>query len=248
MQNNKLKRGGLSVVGALFLMLLLSSFQQDDKLKLVELLQEAKQWYLPSLSYEIDLRYKIFKEHTNTAPEEEYNGKIVVSKNRLYNRLHETETIQVGKDQVRINHIEKAILHSEAPAQHSLDVVNLEKFPKAFESVKITEEGKYIKCVLISPKVTQMPYSKVEIYLTKKDKKMHKQVLYFLHKVNYTKSTSDETFTSTPKMEIVFSESKKIADYSIFNIAKYIQLNSEQKFVPSKEFKTYSIDYNYESK
>ena len=66
--------------------------------------------------------------------------------------------------------------------------------------------------------------------------------------MNYTKATSDETFTSTPKMEIVFSESKKIADYSIFNISKYIQLNSEQKFVPSKEFKTYSIDYNYESK
>jgi len=246
MRNNKVN--SITVIGALLLIITLSSFQQDDKQRLVELLKESKQWYLPSLSYEIDVQYNIYKEHNTTSPEETYKGKIAVSKCKLYNKLHETETIQVGENQVRINHIEKAILHSVVPVQQSLDLVNLEKFPSAFKSVKITEEGKYIKCVLISPDVTQMPYSKVEIYLTKKDKKIHKQVLFFLHKMNYTKATSDETFNSNPKMEIVFSEIKKITDYSLFKISKYMQLDSKQKYIPSTAYKAYSMNYNYTTK
>jgi len=233
----------LSIIMVLQLFISTAVAQKNDKQLFLKYINAAKNHYLPTDSFEIDLQYNIYQEHTDTKPEEQYKGKIVVNKGDLYNKLHQTETIQFKDIQVKINHDEKAMLISKVSIQENIDILNFEKFIDVFDKVRVTEINSSIKCELIAPKITQLPYQRIELFFNKKDYTINKQVLYFFQKVNYT--TNDTEKTSTPKMEIVFIKKGKISDASVLSQKKYVSIVNN-KIQVAKAFKAYTIHHNYD--
>lgn len=232
----------LLVVITAFMSAFVANAQNDAEQQLLELLKVIKPKYDISQSYDLDMNYKVYANHKDEQPQEYYKNNMKVDKGRLYTKIGETEMIQLKEVQIKIDHSKKVMAVRPLAKEENRDVLNLEKFVAAFKEVKRTKEGKYTKYILLAPKVSQLPYNRVELYFDESAKTMHKQVLYYFNQVSYMKEGKEQK--STPKIEIVFSALKKVTDLSVFNKGKYITVKNN-KISVATAFNQYTIYNNH---
>lgn len=155
------------------------SVAQEKVATIKEVFTKAQQFYSNNTAYELDLEYTIYKSSTSNEKLEFYKSKIIRNKNDYYYRVHNTEFIQIGAQSLKINHDEKAlsVTKREAVQNPIAAIDNVIALLPQFKDYTITNKGNTIICELIAPKITQLPYSKVQLYFNK-DYSVKQQVLY----------------------------------------------------------------------
>jgi hypothetical protein len=122
--------------------------------------------------------------------------------------------------------------------ESSYDLTN---FCRNFTSFSLTSTKDLWICSLTAPKVTFVPYSRVVVFLSKKDYRIVKQVLYLLKTVKY-KDSKGNVKTDFPRIEIEFSN----FSYNIDNVigkltaSNYFQVRGNE-VLTSKRYTGYKI-------
>ncbi|WP_136438019.1 hypothetical protein [Tenacibaculum maritimum] len=194
-------------------------------------------------SYKVAVMYKIYKGHLSTIPEEVKTGVFYKDKKKSYTKIEEVEIINTPKIHVKINHGEKAILVADGIDSPKEARIDLKELLKYFEAKIVEEKMKYWKLIFIPKgKITQVPFSKLNVYLEKGSYNILKQEFYYYTTMNFSSSLKSSDLAKV-KLETSFKNYKEITKKElsdIFEISKYISMN-HKKIKPSLRYKNYEI-------
>jgi len=191
--------------------------------------------------FKVNLKYQLFKGVDGEKSLESFDGIYLKSGVNFYNKIKNTETI-VGNDfMVKINHDQKAMLYDnfEIDKSKPTDMLNLTILLKNFESPSVQDLGETWKCEMTAVEYSQMPYSKVVLFVDKKTYRIKKQILFLTSIMNFS---DDATDFNIPRLEIEYSNytSVNATDKLLFKREKYISIKNN-KIIPSSRFKEYEI-------
>ena len=224
----------------LFLMLVLIFGLQVHSQNIKEILTHIQQ-EVSTNDFKVNLKYQLFKGVDGEKSLESFDGIYLKSGVNFYNKIKNTETI-VGNDfMVKINHDQKAMLYDnfEIDKSKPTDMLNLTILLKNFESPSVQDLGETWKCEMTAVEYSQMPYSKVVLFVDKKTYRIKKQILFLTSIMNFS---DDATDFNIPRLEIEYSNytSVNATDKLLFKREKYISIKNN-KIIPSSRFKEYEI-------
>lgn len=194
-------------------------------------------------NFKVNLKYQLFKGVESKKILESFNGIYIKKETNYYNKVKNTETI-IGTDfLIKINHDQKAMIYDKFKKGNNdpNNMLNITALLKNFENPKVTDLGNRWKCEMIAVEYSQMPYSKIVMYINKEDYNINKQVLFLTSLMNFSDDGSKNDF-NIPRLEIEYtnySKPTKQDDY-FFVKSQYIDI-TKSKVVPSTKYKAYEI-------
>lgn len=211
----------------LFLVLGFSSKIIGQNKSVADVLNKAQQIITDKKVMRCNLHYTLYPTYTSKAVKENYGGKIIRNDDKYYLKINNTIFLnQLGKnDFLKLNVDEKLIQYITNVNSSSVNNTSLFDQLKLlltnYKNQKITSTNSYWKCSFIADKISQMPYSKVEIYIDKSSNLVTKQIMYFSAQMPFTKKDGT-TEISNPRLELTISDydfsltedDKKITDLS----------------------------------
>lgn len=206
-----------------------------------EILKKTQDFYKNESSYYIETQYKLFENHKDSHPLSTYKGEMGKMKNTYYNNVLGTE-MYVGNDiMIKASHDQKAIEVSNNTLNGAEAIFNISGFLKSFKDYKVVQKEEVIRCELLAPELTSLPYGKIILYINKKDYSLQRQVMYYLHSSEY-KNEKGEMVVSYPKLEINFSQVKPVSllEKEVFNKSYYIVQN-KGVIQPANNFANYKV-------
>lgn len=220
------------------------SFGQDKTVD--EILSESQTAMTKFQNMSCDMTYKWYGTYTEEKPSISYLGNFIKFEETIYSKINKTFFISDSKSNMSIkcNEAEKAFIVTNntkvIEGQSPLELLNV--FVKQFKvkSVKDTE-SQWI-CTLTTDAITQLPYGKVDIYISKETALVEKQVLYFLSRAPY-KNAKGEEKVGNPRLEITLSNYKTVLsehEKIITNIASYVKKTGAE-IVPTTDYKEFKI-------
>lgn len=215
---------------------------QGDKKEIVMLLEKAKKTYERNNTFKITSLYKLYPSYKTLVPKERYGGIFIKKKDEYYTKIGTTEMVQTKDHQIIVDNKEKKISFSNIDKSSEADKsYDLTQLCLNFNSFVLTETNDVWICTLTAPKVTFVPYSKIIIYLSKKNFTMIKQVLYLLKTVKY-KNSQGKIVQNQPKLEIEFTSfNTKIDDMlNKFSPSNYVQVRKKE-IQPSEKYLGYKV-------
>lgn len=218
------------------------SVAQDNTSKIKEIFTKAQQYYESNSAYELDLEYAIYKSFTSNEKLEFYKSKIIRNKEDYYYRVHNTEFIQISNKSLKINHDEKALSVSkrekmQSPIAAIDDVIKL--LPQ-FKNYTITNQGELIVCELIAPEITQLPYSKVQLYFNK-DYSIKQQVLYLSSALPLEEN--NKQVLVSPRIQVDFLAMKPYKLDERLRLSTYVNIENNKVYT-SKKLLNYQLINN----
>lgn len=217
----------------------LKSNINDDKVTIVALLKKSKDYYDKQKVFKFNTAYDLFAGNSKKAIES-YKGVFIKDDKNFYSKIGQTEIIVIKGNTIKIDNESKLIQYFKEEATNENIVYDLVKYCNNFGTFDLKSTDNYWICTLNSREVTFVPYSKVVIYLDKKNYSIVKQELFLISTIT-TKDVKGKDVYSYPKLQITFSAfelKKQNEDY--FKINYYIELK-KGKYYPSKKYSTYQI-------
>ena len=209
---------------------------QDSKSLYKKYMLQNKEQLSSGKKFSMSLFYKLYDSHTDVNPSEQYTGTYIQDNSLTYLRVNTIEMLRFSNMFIHVNGDEHNMLMSTAdmPANNPLDI---DKYLQYFEKVKHEIKGDLQKFTLEVPSITQLPYSKIEMYFTKTGQ-LQKQVMYMLTQVSYVKDNEDVTVQ--PKMEIEFSNLLAEADTSLLQKEHYVK-KIDKAYIPTGKYTGYEL-------
>lgn len=211
----------------------------EDKEKVVALLKKSKNYYEKLNAYKFNTSYDLYANNSNK-PIESYGGFFVKNKKNYYSKIGQTEFIITTDRTIKIDNESKLMQHFKGEATQENLLYDLVKYCDNFGTFNISSTDKYWICTLNSREMTFVPYSKVVIYLSKKDYSIVKQELFLISQIT-TKDAKGKDVYSYPKLQITFSDFKieeQKLDY--FKTSNYIEFK-KGTYYPAKKYSSYQI-------
>lgn len=207
---------------------------QDKNKDVVTILKRASEKLKSEAYFSYNVKYNMYKDYTSDALQESYSGLLLKSGNTYYFKIKNTEFVSFKDYAVKVSKDEKAILISrEQKQQFPMDIANyLQGFDYKFLGNSTTT---YI-CELVPVKVSQIMFSKVILYINKKDYSIMRQTLYFLN------TTENKKGTAKPRLDIIFSPREKNAakDNFLINEKSYF-IRTAGDIKLASRFKAYQL-------
>jgi len=237
-------------IGIVFKGFILQAQEQEASLITVKaLFSKANSIYKDTPAYSMDITYKMYGTYTDVRTTESYSGTIVKNNKGSLTRIKNTSFIidKSSNSALRLYEDQKLMEISSLGENDifSLSPIKIDKFLNQFANNRVTDKGDTWLCTLTTAKITQVPYGKIEIYISKADYTIQKQTLYFLSMHTYVNEKGEQK-QGNPKMEILTSNFKKTISSSLaaqINISRYISKNNNM-LVPSNIYKDYKIIQN----
>lgn len=194
----------------LVLALLFNSVLLNAQEKTVqEILNTTQQTMASYTNFSCDLAYNLYNTYTATNHALQYKGEVIKQDEIVYTKINKTIFLSDAKQQthLKLNEKERAMIFiksktTDVEIQSPLEAIA--SYVNAFKNQSVQDKGTYWLCTLTSDMLTQLPYGKVELHISKESNLITKQVLYFLTRVPYT-NAQGERVQGNPKLEITLS-------------------------------------------
>lgn len=225
-----------------------NSMAQENSLSVNSVLEKAEKVFSKTPYYSLDIAYKSFGNYTTNEVLESFSGNIVKQNRSMYLKIHNTIFVTDEEKQLSLKlfETEKVIeISNQIKEVAEKSPLQITDFIKLFKYRKVEDKGDYYLCSLSTDVVTQLPYGSVQLYITKKDFLITKQVMYFLAKYPYLDKNGEER-KGTPRLEVLLSNFKKqIPEDSkgLTNVSHYI-VKKGSEFIGSKTYRDFTIVQN----
>lgn len=194
-------------------------------------------------NFKVNLTYRLFKGIKGKKELETFKGTYIKKDKNYYNKIKNTETIIGANFLIKINHDQKALLYEsfKNATPNKNNMLNIKTLLKNFEKPVLTNLRDSFKCEMVAVEYSQMPYSKIILYINKKDYSIKKQVLYLTSLINFSDDENKNDF-SIPRLEIQYSNYSALTnqDKSLLKKNNYIVIINN-KVRPSTKYKAYEI-------
>lgn len=189
-----------------------------------EVLDRFKKRYDSLSDYQVSLLYKLYKGHQSKTAYQTTKGVFLKKGDQFYSKINELEVVNNRKNNLKINHLEKAILIS-----------NTQKHSKQLGDFRIEELSNYLditvfntlknsfEITLESKEVTQLPFKAITLIIDKETYNLKKQVFYYFRTVSVSSTESKEE--ASLKLEINYLNYKTknfTISEAVFNNRRYI--------------------------
>ncbi|PHS05251.1 MAG: hypothetical protein COA88_12610 [Kordia sp.] len=192
---------------------------QDSKALYKKYMLQNKELLSGGKTFSMSLFYKLYDAHSDQKPTEQYTGAYIQHNSQTYFRINTIEMVRFSDLFIYVNGEEHNVSMStgQMPTNSPFEI---DKYLQYFEKVEYEKQGDLEKFTMEVPALTQLPYSKVEMYFTKKGI-LKKQVMYLINQVSYVKN--EEDITVQPKMEVEFSNMTAKANTSVLQKSRYVK-------------------------
>lgn len=173
---------------------------QTDNSKVLEILKKSTASLENSSSVSMTSNYKLYAGHSSKLLVEQYSGLVLKKGTTTYFKIGNTEFVSFGKTSMKISHDQKAIVMNYNKTEES--PLSLSSYMKGF-STKLIEDPSFYICELKPASISQFMFSKVLLYISKKDYSIAKQELFFVEQAQRA-DTNGTPVTYLPRLEIAF--------------------------------------------
>ncbi|WP_422103846.1 hypothetical protein [Winogradskyella sp.] len=217
-------------------------FSQTSVMEVLEMSLKTSEQFS---TFSCNLDYKYFPTYVSEEHTANYKG--VLIKDELDSFLKIKETIFLtnhnSKTVLKVNKLQKAMsISNNLDMPSNMDYLsNLRDIISQFDAKELTETTTTWKCILVAPEISQLPYSKVELYINKSDNMITKQVLYISAQFPY--NDEDGRQMANPRLEISVTDHKTLIEpeqKKLLDLDNYIH-KKNGKIVPVKAYKNYQI-------
>lgn len=205
-----------------------------------EVLQRMEQQYGTGEYLQYNSNYVLYKTHDSKKVEQAYKGFFCKNpQNEIYMKIDQTEILNSKTINLKISHLEKAILMGDPVKSYSgdfdikplLDLCKIE----SFRNLKAYWE------IILTPKIdSELPYSKIIVQISKKYF-LQKSFFYYNTSMNFSKDYRKPK-SYYPRLEVNNTNfSKKVANPSLFKTNTYFSSWSKNKYVLVAGLKNYEV-------
>ncbi|WP_298892455.1 hypothetical protein [uncultured Psychroserpens sp.] len=193
------------------------------------------------------MNYDLYSTSFSNEVKEHYSGNIVKNEDRYYikinntiflNQLNTNTFLKLNTEQKLIQFLKgKNVATTNGSLFDQVSVlINL------YKNQSLKSKGDYWICTLKANTVSQLPYSKVELFVNKETKLLTKQVLYFSSQMPYKKKDGTNHL-GNPRLEISISDyqfSLTDKDKGLTFLSNYVNTSSSE-IRPSTAYKNFKI-------
>lgn len=223
----------------MFFLLFSSVCFSNDKKKVIDILKKTSEYYSSKKQFEIKMTYKIYPSASSKKANEIYTGSIIKHNSNYYSKIDNTEIINGKGFSLKIDNKEKTMQYQPYQSEHENTFTDLKNYCSYFNGFRITESGSQWICIMTTPDISFVPYSKLIIHINKSDYSMSKQIIYFLTP-DETTDKKGNTVINYPRMEIDFLDFKLQINPLLFNINNYLILKKDKVYT-NKKYESYEI-------
>lgn len=198
-----------------------------------QILKKASEKLQSDAYFSAFTKYSLYPDHKSSKAKEEYSGMILKKNGIYYYKIKNTEFVGFKDYAVKVSKDEKA-MQIEKSAENTFPI-NIESLLKGYD-LKLTGNDKaYWICEITPPKVSQSAFSKMTVFIRRKDYSIAAQKIYFFG------SVQDDRIVPGQRLEAVFSERKPSQlDAFLVNEKNYFT-RSGKEIKPAERFKGYKL-------
>jgi hypothetical protein len=205
-----------------------------------EVFQKFSKQYSVAQSLQYKSDYALYKDFDAKKAEENYKGVFYKNtKNEVYTKIGNTETLNTKTVFLKINHDEKAMeISNPMPAfsgdfdmKPLLDLCKIEKF---------LDYKTYWEITMIPKEYSSLSYSKITLQISK-DYFLQKQIFYYNTAMNFSKDyrSPDPHY---PRLEITNTNyNRNPVAASIFNSDTYFTTSVKKQIILPERLKKYEV-------
>lgn len=208
-----------------------------------EVLKAANAKFNSPKPLQFQTKYNLYKKHSDKNIYQSYNGFFMKNAaNEVYMRIDKTDFLNTNKYNVKISHLEKAMLVSDKQPL-SMGDFDIKKFQDLCKIGDFNTYKNFWQITLIPNKFSGLAYSKIVLTINK-NYTMSKQEFYHNTSHNFSKDYT-KTDLSNPKLEILYTNySSKLTENQKLNTAYFFATGKNNSIVPTSAFKKYEITDN----
>ena len=211
----------------------------NDEAKILELLQKSKDFYVKHKHFKFTTNHSMYAGNTKQ-PLESYNGFFIKKNANYYSKIGDTEFVFSSGSTLKIDNESKLMQYINDESSKENLLYDLTSQMGNFGTFELKSTNDYWICTLNSREVTFIPYSKIIIYLSKKDYSIVKQELFLISQVKIKDEKGKDVYVY-PKLQITFKDltfSEQSEEY--FKMTNYIEIK-KGKYYPVKKYSSYQI-------
>lgn len=202
------------------------------------LIKKATDAYNGKSYFSYTIACKMYKTHEADAASEFYQGVLLKKNGVYYYKVKDFEFLNFADASMKISNAEKAVIigPAQSPVNPLTSIANLKEF-----NTKVRQNKTDWICELVPGKISQMPISKMLIYIDKKDYSIKKQETYFLQGVQ-KKDKKGKSIIEMPRMEVEFLPRAKqpAKDDLLVDKGQYFKMTGT-KITLSKKLSAYKL-------
>lgn len=204
-----------------------------------EVFQKFSKQYSASLPLQYKSNYALYKDFDAKKAEQSYKGTFYKNtKNEMYTKIGNTETLYSKTVFLKINHDEKIIEISD-PIESSFSDFDMRALLNLCEVEKFVDYKSYWEITLGAKPYSGLSYSKIIVQISK-DYFLQKQTFYYNTAINFSKDYRSPD-SHYPRLEITNTNyNRNPVNASIFNSATYF-LTAKKQIILSEPLKKYEI-------
>jgi len=172
-----------------------------------QVVQLLKQAYESGNNFQVSVHYNLYKGN-ETNPVESYNGIYYRKGQYIYSKIGKVEIISTPSFYLRINPDQKAILISESTPENVSQLNNsLLELMQYVDVDKFYEQNNSIYLKLKAKKITQLPFSSIELVINKQTHLLIKVEYYYFTQINFSQDAKKADYAQ-PRLEVIYSNYK----------------------------------------
>jgi len=193
-------------------------FAQDAK----TIITKAQQCYNKD-TYSLEMKYHSYATYTTNEVFTSYDAVLIKKETDVYYKISNTEMILVGTDMLKIAHDQKLVQHNQVnqASASQMNPMDIEKLLPYFVKKEVKETDTTYQCTFYTSEITQLPYSRLEVFVNKNTYEIQKQIMYF-NQVKKYKIANGEIKSNYPRMEIICHPMGTDIDNEKFVLSNYI--------------------------
>lgn len=205
------------------------------------ILEKATAFYQNTEVFSCELTYTLLRNLEKPITISSYLGKLVKDGGNSHIKISNTEFITVNGDFLKINHDQKRMQYADnLGLENTQNPFQIEAFLKLFASKEVQSKGDYWVCVLTSPVVTHLPYSKAWLFIDKDTYRLEKQLVELFAPKGIVDERGKRTMESK-YLEILMTDFKNTYDRTAY-LQLDIFINKTGKEIMLKhEFTKYQL-------
>ncbi|MCK8482234.1 hypothetical protein MUY34_16505 [Flavihalobacter algicola] len=231
----------------LSLLMTVSCFCFAQNQSVEHILSKSQMFLQDKIEMHCSMNYNLYPTLKSKDVIENYDGLVLKNEDNYFikinntiflNKLHTNKFIKLNTDQKLIQYtVDK---NTKSNNQSLFDQIKV--LTDLYKNHDLTSEGNFWVCTLSPNTISQLPYSKVQLFVNKDTNLLSKQVLYFSSQMPY-KEKDGTNHLGNPRLEILISDYKFALtqkEKELTLLSHYI-IDNESDIRPSAAYKTFKI-------
>lgn len=211
----------------------------QKKWSVQEVITKAEQHYATAKQYSYDLDYCFYKNGFSSAIVDRYSGLLIKKDGVIYQKVNAAQSVNFSDCLVTLNPVDKVLFVSKKG--NKTPPVVLKQFLKMSKGTKLTGTKEHWICELTAGKEQRKEFTKIVIYVNKKDFSLNRQIFY-TEGAQEIEKENKLILLKNPRLEILYSaNSKAMAKYAPVLSKSYYFSTKNNKIIPSKRFQKYKL-------